>query len=433
MPSEESCKRELEIAIPWAEVQTETDRIVDGLRRKARVPGFRPGKVPEAVIRSRYQGDIRQEVIENLVPRHFWKEAEQQNLKSVGAPTITDVHFHDGESLHFRAEFEVFPEFELGDYRRLEVPYSEPQVSDESVAAELERLREQHVSFRNVDPRPLADGDIAVVSLESEPLPDTPRIEQEETTLTIGDDATLPDFSDNLRGKSPGDEVDFEVSYPEDFGNEKLAGKTIPFHAVVKGVRVKELPELDDAFAADVGDFPSIDELRTQVRQLLEQRLRRDATEAAKQKLVDLLAERHDFAVPEKLVEQQIATRVERTLRALSRQGVDPSKVGFDWNKVRQAERDGAIRDVKAGLLLDRIAEAEGIAVTTEEIDEQVQRYAKESQQTAAAARSKLAEDGTLDRIRSHMRNEKTLSFLFDEAQKVEQAAEEEDQKVQAE
>jgi trigger factor len=432
LPSQDICRRELEISIPWNEVEKEAGRVIDVLRRQVRVPGFRPGKAPDKVIRARYHDEIRKEVVEQLVPKYFWDQAKQQDLSPVGSPNVHDVHFHEGESLHFKAEFDVLPNIELGEYHRLEVPFSEPEVGEEAIDKELQQVREQHASFRNMDPRPLADGDIAVVSLKSGHVADAPTIDQDETTLTIGEAGTLPEFNENLRGKSPGDELDFEVTYPQDFGNEKLAGKTIPFHAVVKGIRQKELPELNDDFAADVGDFRTLDELRARIREMLAQNRRHSAMEAAKDKLVKQLVEKHDFPVPESLVERQIQTRIERTLRSLQRQGVDLSKLNLDAAKLRETERERAIRDVKAGLLLERIAQAENIQATQEEIDAEVQRYAKQTEQSVSKARQKLAESGDLDRLQSSIRNEKALNFLFDEAVKVDQpAAKEEEVKAE--
>ena len=421
MSSTESCKQELEISVPWEEVEQETGRVVKAIRGNAKIPGFRPGKAPDTIVRSRYQKEIRQEIIDKLVPRFFWEQAQQQNLRVVGSPQVDDLHLENGETMRFRAEFEVYPDFELGDYRRLEVPYREPQVSEEEVAQELEQLRERHASFRNLDPRPLADGDIAVLSLKGTSQDGAPPIEQEETTVTIGNEETLPEFNDHLRGKSPGDEVDFEVRYPDDFSNRTLAGKTFSFHAEVKGLREKDLPELNDDFAADFGDFRTLEEVRRHMHELVENQRRRQATEAAQEALIDELIKRHDFPIPEGLVDRQVASRLERQLRSLKQQGVDVSKLDWDWDKVRDAERERASRDVKASLLLERIAKAENISAGSEEIDEQVKRYAEQTKQSPATARKKLAEDGALDRIQVQMSNDKTLSFLFDEAEKVDQ------------
>ena len=421
MSSVDSCKRELQIAIPWEEVQEQTDKIVASIRRTAKIPGFRPGKAPPPVVKSRYKAEIRKEIVEQLVLRYFWDEAKQKDLHVVGSPDVHDLEFEDGEPMRFRAEFEILPEFELGEYRRIEVPYSEPDVSAAQIEQELEHMREQQASYVNLDPRPLEDGDIAVLALKSEAVGDAP---QDDTTIALGEAGTLPEFTENLRGKNPGDEVDFTVRYPENFGNEKLAGKEVSFHATVKGLRKKELPELDDEFAADLGDFQTIDEVRARIREQMEENFRREATEAAKNKLMDKLIESHDFAVPEKLIEQQVVRRLERRLGALKQQGLDIEKLNIDWRKARDNEREPALRDVKAGLLLERIATVESISATPEEINEQVKQYAAQKQQTVETARKKLAEDGTLDRIQGRMSNDKALSFLFDEAEKVDAPSE---------
>ena len=418
MPAVDSCKREIDIAVPWDDVRHESDRIIESFRRQARIPGFRPGKAPAAVVRSRYQKEIRQEIVEQLIPKFFHAEAVEKKYDIVGKPQFHDLEMEDGEPMTFRAEFEVVPEFELSDYRRLQVPYNEPEVSDEQLEAELEALRERHASFVNLDPRPLEDGDIAVLSLSSDP-PDGPKIDEEDTTIALAEEGTLPEFTENLRGRSPGETADFEVNYPEEFGNKELAGKTVSFHATVKGVRKKEVPELDDDFAAELGDFQTIDQARSSLREQIGDSMRRQAIEAAKTKLLDQVVAAHDFPVPDSMTENQLMRRLEGRLGALQRQGVDIEKLDIDWRKVRDDERVPAERDVKGGLILERIARAESLKAAPEEIDEQVKAYATRNQLAVETARKKLAEDGTLDRLQNQVSRDKALSFLFDEAEKV--------------
>ena len=418
MPAVDSCKREIDIAVPWDDVRHESDRIIESFRRQARIPGFRPGKAPAAVVRSRYQKEIRQEIVEQLIPKFFHAEAVEKKYDIVGKPQFHDLEMEDGEPMTFRAEFEVVPEFELSDYRRLQVPYNEPEVSDEQLEAELEALRERHASFVNLDPRPLEDGDIAVLSLSSDP-PDGPKIDEEDTTIVLAEEGTLPEFTENLRGRSPGETADFEVNYPEEFGNKELAGKTVSFHATVKGVRKKEVPELDDDFAAELGDFQTIDQARSSLREQIGDSMRRQAIEAAKTKLLDQVVAAHDFPVPDSMTENQLMRRLEGRLGALQRQGVDIEKLDIDWRKVRDDERVPAERDVKGGLILERIARAESLKAAPEEIDEQVKAYATRNQLAVETARKKLAEDGTLDRLQTQVSRDKALSFLFDEAEKV--------------
>ena len=182
----EGCRHALEISIPVEEVNQETERVVDEIRQRVRLPGFRPGKAPASLIRKRFQGDIRQEVLEKLVPRFLQKQFEEENLNVVGTPSIKEVHFHEGEPLRFRAEFEVAPEIQLGEYRGIAVPYEEPKVSDEDVEKRLEEIRDQKAEYVNVEPRPLEQGDYAVVYLESLSGVEGEPIRQDEVMLHLG-------------------------------------------------------------------------------------------------------------------------------------------------------------------------------------------------------------------------------------------------------
>lgn len=413
----EGCKHSLEVTIPVEVIDGETVKVVEDIKKRARLPGFRPGKAPSTLIRKQFEGDIRQKVLENLIPKYFDQEVQQENLKPVSTPDITDVHFHDGEPLRFKAEFEVEPQFEIGEYRGLSVPYREPEVADEDVARRVEQIRNDKATFVNEDPRPLADGDHAVLSLESVSGPDEP-VKSDELTLEIGVADTLEAFSENLRGMSPGEEKDFEVTYPEDFGQEKLAGKTVLFHCVVKGVRRKELPEANDEFAQDLGDFRTLDEFKDSVRKGIFSHRQFEAQQAAKNRLVETLVDRNDFPVPEAYVDRQIRNRVEQRLSSLSQEGVDTSKLKLDWEKVKDAQRDQALREVRASLLLSKISEKEAIAAMRDEVDREVERIARQRREPLAAARARMDKDGTTGRIASHIQTEKTLNFLFEQAAK---------------
>jgi trigger factor len=421
MASQESCKQTLEITIPIEDVEKETNRVVESLSQRVRLPGFRPGKVPVGIIRTRFSSDIREEVIRNLVPKRFQKEVEDRNLRVVGTPDITDVHFHSGEPLRFKAEFEVSPEFELQDYRGLTVAYQDPEVSDDDVARRIEELREQKADYVNVDPRPAEDGDHAVVALEALSGLEKP-LKQDEVMLHVGGQDTLGAFTENLRGMSPGDEKEFDVRYPDDFGDAKLAGKSVRFRAAMKGIRRKELPELNDEFAKDLGDYLTMDELRAEVRKSLLREKEYLAQQEAKNKLVEKLVEMHEFPVPQAYLDRQIENQVEQYLRAVAASGGDPRSVKLDWQKVRESQREQATKDVKASLLLERIADREAIEVMQDEVDREVQRIARQDREPVAAVRRRLEEQGVLRRIASRIRTEKTLTFLFEHARKVAEA-----------
>ncbi len=413
----EGCKHELEITVPVDEIDRETDRVVADIQLKARLPGFRPGKAPASLIRTKFSKQVREDVLENLLPKYFKQKVEEEHLEVVGRPNVKDVHFHAGEPLRFKAEFEVAPEIELKDYRGVTIHYSEPQVTDEDIEKRLGEIREQKAQFVNAEPRALVDGDHAVVTLDSVSGLDQP-IHQDEVVLHVGDPDTMPGFSEALRGMSPEEEKEFEVTYPEDFGQERLAGKTVRFRAKLTTIRTKELPELNDEFAQDLGDYQTLNDLREAVRKSIFHEREYAAQQKAKDELIDKLIETHEFPVPEAYIERQIDSQLENQFRELAERGIDPAKLKIDWLKVKEAQRPKALHDVKASLLVDKIAERETIAPTNDEVDAEVQKIAKQQREPVAAVRKKLQKDGILSRIAYQIRSNKTLNFLFEHARK---------------
>lgn len=414
----EGSRHSLEISVPVQEVEDETARVLTDIQKRARLPGFRPGKAPTSLIRRQFAGDIRQKVLESLIPKFLQKQFEAENLKVVGRPDVSDVHFHDGEPLRFKAEFDVIPEVELGEYRGIEIPYHDPEVTDEDVNKRIDEIREQKAQYVNIDPRPLEGGDYAVIAIESIAGIEGEPVKQDEMVLEIGGPDTVAAFSENLRGLSPGDEKEFDVSYPEDYGSERMAGKTIRFHATVKGVRKKEVPELDDEFAQELGDYRNVEELREAVRKAIFSQRQNEAVEEAKGKIVDKLVEAHDFPVPQTFVDRQIDIRIEQRLRIMAAQGADLKSLNLDWEKLRNAEHDRALHEVKASMLLSRIAERESIAAMRDEVDREVDKIARQQREPVAALRMKFEKDGTMGRIASRIQTEKTLNYLFEHARK---------------
>jgi trigger factor len=418
LPLVEGCKHSLEISIPVAEVTSETERVVLDIQKRAKLPGFRPGKAPTSLIHKQFAGEVRQKVLEDLIPKFLQAQFQAENLDVVGQPDIKDIHFHDGEPLKFTAEFEVIPKIELQEYREIEVPYQDPAVTDEDVDKRMAEIREQKAEYVNIDPRPLADGDHAVLSIESTGGVEGAPVKQDEMVLELGGADTLPAFTENLRGLSPGDEKDFEVDYPEDYGSQRLAGKKVMFHVVVKGLRRKDLPEVNDEFAQDMGDYRNVEELREAIRKAIFAQRQYEAQQEAKNKIIDKLVEIHEFPVPEVFIDRQIKNRVEQSLRAMAAEGVDPRGLKLDWAKVKESQRDKAIQEVKASMLLGRIAEREAIHATRDEVDREVEKHARQSREPVAALHMKYEKDGTLSRIANHIQTEKTLNFLFEQARK---------------
>jgi trigger factor len=298
------------------------------------------------------------------------------------------------------------------------VPYQDPEIAEEDIAKRIEEIRQQKAQYINIDPRPVVDGDFAVVALESlEGVVGDP-VKTDEMVLEIGAKETFEAFTENLRGLTPGDEKNFEVVYPEDYGSEKLAGKTVKFHAVLKGLRRKELPVLDDDFAQEIGDYRTVDELKEAVRKALFAQRQNEAQQDAKNQIVDKLVDAHGFPVPEAFVERQIKNRVEQRLLAMAEQGIDPRSLKLDWDKVKESNREKAIREVKASMLLGKVSERESIHATRDEVDNEVEKLARQQRKPVAALHMEFEKDGTLGRIASHIQTDKTLNFLFEHARK---------------
>jgi len=413
--TKESTKREISVEIPAAEVTRETDALIQKYQKLARLPGFRKGHVPASIIRQRFAEDIKTDVVESLVPRYFRQEADKQGLIPVSQPQVSDLHIHDGEPLRFKASFEILPEIKVDGYKELRADKPVIDVTDEEVEQALNHLREQHATYAAIEGRALADGDFAQVALDGKPkVGEGQPVHMDDVLVEIGGKDTMPEFTENLRGASAGDEKTFEVKYPEDSSDKRLAGQTFDYSVKVLSLKQKTLPELNDDFAKELGEFTGIDDVKKRIRENMEEEKTHTAEHEAKDKLVAELVKRNDFEVPEAMVDRQIDVRLERGLRALAAQGMRAEDMKkMDLNRLRAGQRDQALQEVKASLLLDKIADLEKIEVGDEEIDHEIEALATQTKQTSEAVRARLTRDGALDRIRNRIRNEKTLNLLY--------------------
>lgn len=409
-------QRELSIEIPAEVVERERESIIGKYQKLARIPGFRRGKVPATVVKQRFSEDINSEVIEALVPRYFREESEKQNLYPVSQPRVTDLHLHDGEPLKFKASFEVMPDVQIEGYQEIRGEKPEVSVTDEEVEQALNNLREQHASYAAVEEdRAIQDGDYAQVSFKGTPTEGGEPVEVPEVLVEIGGTNTVKEFSDNLRGAKVGEERSFNVTYPEDFPDKRLAGKTTHYDSKVIGIKTKSVPELNDEFAKELGaEFNTTNELRDRIRAGMLAEKEHQAEHEAKDKLIESLVSKFDFPVPEALVAQQIDIRLERGLRALAMQGMRAEDLRkMDLGRLREGQREAALREVKASLLLDKIADAEKIEVSDEELEHEIAGIARQTNQTPDEVRGRLTKEGAVDRIRNRIRNEKALEFLY--------------------
>jgi trigger factor len=414
--AEATCRRELDLEIPADEVSKAMERVAKEFAKVARVPGFRPGKAPITLIRRRFADDIKGEVLQSLVPERVEKAVSEQKLTPVSQPKVEQLDFNDGQPLKFRAVFEVLPEFELGSYKDLQLEMPVMDVVDEDVIKTLEDMRERAAAFAPAEGRAVQDGDFVQLKLTGTAEGEGEPLQADSVLCHIGAEETMAPFNENLRGVNIGDHKDFDVPYPADYPDAKLASKTYHYSVDVLGIKTKKLPELNDDFAKDVSDATTLDELRKKIREGLEHQRDHKQKDLLREKVLGEIVKLHDFPVPQSLVEHQMDVRLERVVRSLAQQGVDPRAVNIDWVSLRKRNEDRAKDDVKAELIVDRIATAENIDVTEEEVEHELEHLAGHSNESAEAIRARLTKQGTLDRIKAKLRSDKTLDWLAQNA-----------------
>jgi trigger factor len=411
------CTRELVLDVPAEDVSKSFRTVVRNYQKYARIPGFRPGKTPESVIRRRFAGEIRKEVIDGLLPSRFSKGVNELGVKPVGQPQVTELTVEDGQPLHVKAVFEYIPDFSIDGYQNVAVEKSSDEVTEDEFQREMTELRESRATVEPVeDDRALVKGDWAQISYtgQIEGESDAAPVTGQDALVEIGGKDTVEAFNSVLLGAKPGQELKAEVIYPADYPDAKLAGKTVSYDVTVKAIKKRIVPELNDDFARELGNYQSLAELENRVREHMQNRKRRSAAAETKDKLFQALTEKFNFPIPESLVQDQIDARLERGLRALAAQGMATEQMRkLDFGRLRTAQRDSAVAEAKTAILLDRIAEAEGVTVSDDELDREVQLAALQSREPVETLRARLTEDGSLARIREQMKREKTADLLY--------------------
>ncbi len=403
------------------EVSKAYAKVVKRYQKLARIPGFRPGKVPELTIRNRFAKDIRQEVMEALVQERFRDEIVKQNLNPISQPQLSELYCEDGAPLRFRAQFEIAPTFEVTGYDSVTAEKPSVDLTDAEYAFELERALEPHATIETVDEdRELQDGDWAEISFKGIPregdnAPEAEEVEGDDIMVEIGGKNTLPAFNDALKGQKKGAEFDLEVSYPSDFGDVRLAGVTIDYSVTVGAIKRKVYPEKNDDFAKQLGDYDSWSDFETKLRENATKGKQQNASSEAKGKMVDALVEKFSFPVPESFVQQQIEVRLDRGLRALAQQGMTREQMQqLDFLRLREAQRDEAVKEVKASLILDKVAEAMDVQLKEEDVERELMIHSIQTREPLEAVRERMNADGSISRMREQMRREATATALYE-------------------
>jgi trigger factor len=404
-------RKNLVVEIPSDVVDAEIERVARDYSKAARIPGFRPGKVPPRVIKQRFRDQILHDVVHELVPRAVDDALRERGVEPVDTPDIRDVVVSEGQPLKFTAAFDTVPPLELRDFASLQVRKPSTALEEGAVAQALERLRDRAARYQPVEGRPAELGDTVVMDLVRQaPGEDADR--HEDVSIDLGAPANPPGFDDQVVGLSEGDTRAFTIAYPDDHSVTELAGSTVNYTVTVKGLRRRVVPELDDELARDLGDFDDLEALRGRVAQDLTREAELRAERELRADLVKQLAGWVTFEVPGSLVDREIDRRLEEFVRRLVEQGIDPRQADIDWDAFRQAQQEPAREAVAGALVLDEIARREALGVSDEEVEAEVGRFAERSGRTPAAVRARLEKEGGIGRLYTGLRRDKTVDFL---------------------
>jgi len=413
-----SIKKKVSIEIPEDQVTQEVESFYKDVGKKAKIKGFRPGKVPRNILERYFKDYVKAEVIQKLIEETYPKALSEADLHPVSPPVIDPGEFEVGKPFQYSAVLEVKPEVKLEGYTGLKIEGKKEEVKDEEVEGRLKALQNLHANLKTIsEARPIQAGDYVIVDYEAsmggKPLEGGKAI---DFTVEVGSGQFIPAFEEKLIGLKPEEEKEIEVSFPEDYGYQKWAGKTISFHVKIKEIKEKILPPLDDEFAKDLGDYSSFEELKAKLKGEIEKEKELGLERQLKDQVMDQLLEANPFEVPESLVEEQTKTLVSDTKLRLAAQGVDLKNLGLSEEKLQEDYKAMAQKQVKTFLILEKIADQEGIAVTDEEADDRLREMSEKMHQKFDVVKRYYEKNGLLPEVKAGIIRDKTLSFLLEKA-----------------
>lgn len=408
-------QKSIEVEIPAALLSREADRVTNEFSRQAKVPGFRPGKIPSSVVRSRFAKEIQEEVVNRVLGQSFRDAMKEKGLEPVGEPRLEHLDpFIEGAPMKFKAVFEVKPQIELGEYRGLDIEDPTIEVTETDVDSMIERLRDQASAYRIESERGLDEGDFAVIEIVSsgEDL----ETKTDAGHFKMGEDTPLPELHDALRGKKAGDTASFDKTYGEDAGQEAWRGKTVHHDVTLKEIRVQEKPEVNDEFAKSVGGWDTVAQMRETIEADIRRHREAEAQRFKRNQLGEKLLGAHNFDVPESLVDEELGKSLNNYARYLASQGVNIEQAEIDWRKVGEEFRPEAIKRVKRSLILEAIAKKEGLDASDVEVDAEIRRAAREQEREFADVKHHLKHDGGYEALRTSLAQEKALELVLRES-----------------
>jgi len=406
------CKREIELDVDADEVMKEFNDIIAQFSSRAKIPGFRPGKAPKDIIKKKFYPELKESLINSIVPKALNSEFRSNNISPVGMPVVTDFRFKEGEPLHIKAQYEVWPEFELPDYKKIKVKQKNIAITPQEIDRSLEDLRERSAEYVPVKGRGVAEGDYVAVELNSKDVDTKRALPLEKGVILAGHKGNEEALNKNLVGLKPGDERTFVIKHDKSHENKRVAGRTIEYKMKVISIKERELPKLDDEFAKDLGEFKSLKDLREKIEKEIistkEKAMQNEMAEEVIQKISDKL----NIDLPESVLEQEHIAVMRRLLSAYPQH--NPNKEELDRLKTEGKQK--AEKNLKSHLILLKIAKKEKIEISDQELQEEFKRIAKANSLPLAKVVDSLNKEGKRGELRDSLVLKKTVDFLIENA-----------------
>jgi len=410
-------KKSVAVEVPSDVVDAQIDRIARSYSRQARIPGFRQGKVPPTLIKKRFREQILHDVAHELIPRVLDEALRERGLEPVDTPDVKDITLDEGQALTFTATFETLPPIDPGPLNTITLRRPAVTLEENAVEQTLTQLQGRAARYEPVEGRGIEDGDTVTLDVERAPTAAGEKPEHHhDVVVEIGGKANPPGFDEHLRGLDVGAQKTFTIHYPDDYAVKEMAGTSVEYAVTVKDLRKRVLPELDDEFAKDVGEFDTLQALRDRVQQDLQREAEAEADRNLRGELLKELAARVTVEIPDSLVERELDRRTEEFARRLMDQNIDPRRANIDWDQFRDSQREASRESVKSALVLDEISRRENVTVSDEDIEKDVAQYAERSGLAPAAVRARLEKDGALTRLAAGLRREKTMDYVLSQA-----------------
>jgi trigger factor len=412
-----SVQRQVEVTVPAEQVDKLQDKLYQRLKKQARLKGFRQGKAPRSILERYYGPQVAAETAENLISETYPQALQEAGLEPLARPDFDFLPPKAGEDWTYQVTLDVRPSFELPKeaYTGLELKEPDLKVSDEEVGQRLEELRARQAVLAPLEQeRPAAAGDVVVVdytsTVEGEPLEGGAA---DNVEVELGSGQSQEEIEVALLKTKPGDIVEAKVDYPEDVNNPQVAGKTVTFKLIVKDVKQKVLPELDDDFARSVSpEFDSLQALTDRIRQELEKNYQQQKDQALKSQIFEKLQEVGEFDLPGSLVEEEMDGMAQNFKERLRQSGMDPDQVGLDDEKIKADFRPQAERKVRAGMVLGQISDQEQVEVAEEDIEAEIERVAEQVGQPAKVVREMYSKNNMMPQLKAQVLEEKTLQVV---------------------